>query len=60
MHGFPYDVHSYDVVAERLADQGFRCIIPYLRGYGPTTFKSPATPRSREQAAWRFVKTAQS
>ena len=51
MHGFPYDVHSYDVVAERLAEKGFRCIVPYLRGYGPTTFKSPDIPRSGEQAA---------
>lgn len=51
MHGFPYDVHSYDDVAERLAEQGFRCIIPFLRGYGPTTFKSLDIPRSGEQAA---------
>jgi len=51
MHGFPYDVHSYDVVSERLAEQGFRCIVPFLRGYGPTTFKSPEIPRSGQQAA---------
>ncbi len=51
MHGFPYDVHSYDVVSERLSEQGFRCIIPFLRGYGPTTFKSPDILRSGQQAA---------
>jgi len=51
MHGFPYDVHSYDLVSERLSKQGFRCIIPFLRGYGPTTFKSPDIPRSGQQAA---------
>jgi len=51
MHGFPYDVHSYDVVSERLAEQGFRCIVPFLRGYGPTTFKSPDILRSGQQAA---------
>jgi len=51
MHGFPYDVHSYDVVSERLAEQGFRCIVPFLRGYGPTTFKSPEILRSGQQAA---------
>ncbi len=51
MHGFPYDVHSYDVVAERLAEQGFRCIVPFLRGYGPTTFNSPEILRSGQQAA---------
>ena len=51
MHGFPYDVHSYDVVSERLSEQGFRCIIPFLRGYGPTTFKAPDILRSGQQAA---------
>jgi len=51
MHGFPYDVHSYDVVSERLSEQGFRCIVPFLRGYGPTTFKSPEILRSGQQAA---------
>ena len=25
--------------------------MPYLRGYGPTRFRSPATPRSGQQAA---------
>ena len=51
LHGFPYDVHAYDIVAGRLADAGVRCLIPYLRGYGPTRFLDPATPRSGEQAA---------
>lgn len=51
MHGFPYDVHSYSIVSERLAEKGFRCILPYLRGYGPTSFKSMDTPRSGQQAA---------
>lgn len=51
LHGFPYDVHAYGEVAERLASAGLRCIVPYLRGYGPTRFRSPQTPRSGEQAA---------
>jgi pimeloyl-ACP methyl ester carboxylesterase len=51
LHGFPYDIHSYDDVAPRLAAKGARVIVPYLRGYGPTRFRSPATPRSGEQAA---------
>ncbi len=50
-HGFPYDVRAYGDVAPRLAAQGARVIVPYLRGYGPTRFRSPATPRSGEQAA---------
>jgi len=51
LHGFPYDVHSYVDVAPILAGEGCRVIVPYLRGYGPTRFRDPATPRSGEQAA---------
>lgn len=50
-HGFPYDVHAYDEVAPLLAEAGARVIVPWLRGYGPTRFLSPDTPRSGEQAA---------
>jgi len=51
MHGFPDDVHAYDHVAPPLAASGYRVIVPYLRGYGPTRFLDPATPRSGQQAA---------
>jgi pimeloyl-ACP methyl ester carboxylesterase len=51
LHGFPYDIHSYVDVAPALAGEGCRVIVPYLRGYGPTRFRDPATPRSGEQAA---------
>ena len=51
MHGFPYDIHTYAEVAPRLAAQGCRVIVPYLRGYGETRFLNDATPRSGEQAA---------
>ena len=50
-HGFPYDVHAYAEAAPLLADAGARVIVPFLRGYGPTRFISPETPRSGEQAA---------
>ena len=50
LHGFPYDVHAFDEVAPALAAAGCRVVTPYLRGYGPTRFVSPATPRSGEQA----------
>ncbi|TNF62863.1 MAG: alpha/beta hydrolase [Burkholderiales bacterium] len=50
-HGFPYDVHAYAGVMAPLADAGARVIVPYLRGFGPTRFLSPHTPRSGEQAA---------
>ncbi|MBV9563740.1 MAG: alpha/beta hydrolase [Bradyrhizobium sp.] len=51
LHGYPYDIHSYVDVAPILAARGCRVIVPYLRGYGPTRFLDPATPRSGEQAA---------
>lgn len=50
-HGFPYSPHAYADAAPILADAGARVIAPWLRGYGPTRFLSPDTPRSGEQAA---------
>jgi pimeloyl-ACP methyl ester carboxylesterase len=51
LHGFPDDVRAYDGVAPPLAAAGWRVIVPYLRGYGPTRFLDPQTPRSGQQAA---------
>src|ERR1700678_4458806 len=51
LHGWPYDIHSYVDVAPILASSGYRVIVPYLRGYGTTTFLSSATMRNGEQAA---------
>ncbi len=51
LHGFPDDVRTYDRVAPPLAEAGFRVVVPYLRGYGPTRYRDPATPRSGQQAA---------
>jgi pimeloyl-ACP methyl ester carboxylesterase len=52
MHGFPYDIHSYVEVAPLLAAKGYRVVVPYFRGYGTTTFRSPKTPRNVDQAAF--------
>jgi pimeloyl-ACP methyl ester carboxylesterase len=51
LHGFPYDVRSFDGVVARVNAAGFRTIVPWLRGYGSTQFLSGDTPRSGEQAA---------
>ena len=51
LHGFPDDVHAYDGVAPPLAGAGWRVLVPYLRGYGPTRFLDAKTPRSGQQAA---------
>jgi pimeloyl-ACP methyl ester carboxylesterase len=51
LHGWPSDVHDYDGVVPPLADAGFRVLVPWLRGFGPTRFLDAATPRSGQQAA---------
>jgi pimeloyl-ACP methyl ester carboxylesterase len=51
LHGFPDDVRAWDAVVPPLASQGYRAIVPYLRGYGPTRFREPSAPRMAEQAA---------
>ncbi|HEY2070263.1 MAG TPA: alpha/beta hydrolase [Rhizomicrobium sp.] len=51
LHGWPYDIHSFVEVAPLLAAQGYRVIVPYLRGYGTTRFLSADTKRNGEQAA---------
>lgn len=50
LHGWPYDIHSYVDVAPLLAAQGYRVIVPYLRGYGPTRFLSSNTFRNGQQS----------
>ena len=51
LHGFPYSPRAYDEIAPVLAAKGYRVIVPYLRGYGPTRFNSAETLRSGQQAA---------
>ena len=50
LHGWPYDIHSYVDVAPALSAAGYRAIVPYLRGYGRTRFRSDETVRNGEQA----------
>jgi pimeloyl-ACP methyl ester carboxylesterase len=51
LHGWPYDIHSYEEVTPRLAAAGCRVIVPYLRGFGTTRFLSGEAVRNGEQAA---------
>jgi pimeloyl-ACP methyl ester carboxylesterase len=51
LHGWPSDPHDWDGVAPPLAEAGCRVLVPWLRGYGPTRFLDPATPRSGQQGA---------
>ncbi|MFD1537199.1 alpha/beta fold hydrolase [Nonomuraea guangzhouensis] len=50
LHGWPYDIHSYVDVAPLLAAEGYRVIVPYLRGHGTTRFLSDKTFRNAQQA----------
>ncbi|MBI0329316.1 alpha/beta fold hydrolase [Burkholderia plantarii] len=50
LHGWPYDIQAYAAVAPRLVAAGYRVIVPYLRGYGATRFRSDDTPRNGQQA----------
>ena len=51
LHGWPYDIHAFADCAPLLAAAGHRVIVPYLRGYGGTLFRSADTLRNGEQAA---------
>jgi pimeloyl-ACP methyl ester carboxylesterase len=50
LHGWPYDIHTYVDVAPLLVSAGYRVVVPYLRGYGPTRFLSDATARNAQQS----------
>ncbi|MEU1622231.1 alpha/beta hydrolase [Streptomyces sp. NPDC005722] len=50
LHGWPYDIHSYVDVAPLLAAEGYRVIVPHLRGHGTTRFRSPRAFRNAQQS----------
>ena len=58
LHGWPYDIRSFAEVAPILAGEGYRVIVPFLRGYGSTRFLSDQTIRNGEQAALAVDATA--
>ena len=50
LHGWPYDIHSFVEVTPLLASAGYRVIVPYLRGYGGTRFRSGEAVRNGQQS----------
>ena len=50
LHGWPYDIHSFVDVAPLLASEGYRVIVPYLRGFGTTRFLATDTFRNGQQS----------
>jgi len=51
LHGWPYDIHAFVDVAPLLAGAGYRVIVPHLRGYGATRFRSSETVRNGQPSA---------
>ena len=51
LHGWPYDIYSFVEVAPQLAARGYRVLVPYLRGYGPTRFRAAEALRNGQPAA---------
>jgi pimeloyl-ACP methyl ester carboxylesterase len=51
LHGWPYDIHSFVDVAPLLAKAGYRVIVPYVRGYGATSFLSRETFRNGQPSS---------
>ena len=52
IHGWPYDIHSFENVVPILTDKGYRVIVPYLRGSGTTRFLSDKTLRNGQQSVF--------
>ena len=38
LHGWPDDAHGMAPIAMRMRRQGYRTVVPWLRGFGPTRF----------------------
>jgi pimeloyl-ACP methyl ester carboxylesterase len=51
LHGWPYDIYSFEEVTPILVAKGYRVIVPYLRGFGTTRFLSTDTSRNGQQSA---------
>ena len=50
IHGWPDDASTWNAVAPALADQGFRVVVPTLRGFGDTRFIERHSPRTGNSA----------
>ena len=51
LHGWPDSPRTWAGVAPRLAEAGWRVLVPALRGFAPTTFLRADTPRTGQLAA---------
>ncbi|HZB47911.1 MAG TPA: alpha/beta hydrolase [Mycobacteriales bacterium] len=51
LHGWPDSPRTWRAVASRLTGAGYRTIVPALRGFAPTRFRDPDTPRTGQVVA---------
>ncbi|WP_322980677.1 alpha/beta hydrolase [Pseudomonas sp. C11] len=51
LHGWPDSPECWKGVAPLLAKAGYRILAPALRGFAPTRFRNPLTPRSGQLSA---------
>ena len=51
LHGWPDDARTFDRIVPALQAAGFQTVVPWLRGFGPTSFLSADTMRSGEIVA---------
>jgi pimeloyl-ACP methyl ester carboxylesterase len=51
LHGWPYDIQSFADVARLLSAKGYRVIVPFIRGFGTTSFLSNETFRNGQPSA---------
>jgi pimeloyl-ACP methyl ester carboxylesterase len=55
VHGFPDDPRTWDPIAEGLASDGYRVLVPYVRGFGPTRLHANAEVTGETAALGRDV-----
>ena len=51
LHGWPYDIHSYVDATPLLAGEGYRVIVPFVRGFGATRFLASSAVRNGQPSA---------
>ena len=52
LHGWPYDLRTWDGIVPSLVAAGYRAIVPSLRGFGATRFRDDATHRTGQPTAF--------
>jgi len=51
LHGWSDDARTWDALLPDLHAAGFRTVVRFLRGFGPTRFRNANTPRSGQLTA---------